>query len=588
MVSKAHLLILTFLSWTAAQQALPVELPDPEQCIEIFPPVGWLLGLPGSEVGQTVPVPGKANEDSWFALLLPAKSALHLLYRPDGFSVEVFDSRGKPHRPHEWRQDDGVGFYRAETPNSLYYVRVSTTDRVGDNPQFLVARETLRQVAEQQSSASGLDVVEEELAYVRRHPDWQRSRWITKGLEVRSQRARKRDLYQFRPVFSVRSTASPAAGTGFLIQADSKILGVTAIHPHGEAKPTAFFDLRGRQDVPRIDLGKTLHRWDDIQVLECHGGSRGLAFRTHFLQGSILAGGDALAIVLADGIHRGTLHHDGHFIPGETPIANRLKMNLKEPIELRGGSGAPIILDATGEVIGVAQGYVKALSGTDVYFQPLDLKVAVRKPPVPESYAFFGMDAVETTPAARAAFRAPLFPLDLQELTLGASIETLRERRGRIRFQPTSKGWLSERFPAAFSYSDVVYKPRFGRLHSLHIAHQGRVTPKDRQAATLTVDWLDELLGRAERAAIVHLRFLPAVKPNGMFGIRWRAPEFNVDYRARLSGDRIDVQLSIVPPEARFPGLDTAKNQTVIDTQVAALPKVFRRWLISMEGTPKG
>ena len=277
--------------------------------------------------------------------------------------------------------------------------------------------------------------------------------------QAASQPHRFRDL----PVFDVAS-AKTIAGAGFFVSSDGRILAVTAKHPHEGTLPKEFVGATNR-----FRLKDKVHDADDVLAFSVETGSIPV-FQLVSRNSRLLRAGDALAVVSHDGVLSGkltgwNLSMDELLLPGQS-TRGKLQLLIPGKHELQGNSGAPVVLEETGEVVGILTDCVTMERETSVDFELLTLeRTEPRQGGTPPTV--FSLKPVGTASGNEAELGSKLFPPEIFACVPGMNLTNLLEQRP---FLPSvsapglhGRGY-GEFFSSYYLFHEVVFTANQGRV----------------------------------------------------------------------------------------------------------------------------
>lgn len=303
------------------------------------------------------------------------------------------------------------------------------------------------------------------------HASTARDKLFLKATSDRKRAASQPHPFRKIPVFDVASPRA-LAGTGFMVSHQGKVYAVTAKHPHGKADPTHFTNLE-----KSYRLKDKVYDGNDILVFAV-AMPDGSSFQVARSESRMLREGDVLAVVSHDGALSGTLISwnlgmDGLLLPGQ---AERGSLNLKVAgnHDLQGMSGAPIVLEQTGEVVGIlTHGYSDG-DETHIRFSLLNLE----PPPVLNSVRptnVFSLEMEGNGTVDKARVPGLLFPSELFECVPNMPLATLLENRpflsnvahdtyrGRAHFEIFDSRYLFREAEFSVNHEKRVWKIEFER-----------------------------------------------------------------------------------------------------------------------------
>src|SRR4051812_13263955 len=300
-----------------------------------------------------------------------------------------------------------------------------------------------------------------------------RARLAESARVVQEATARRPFPFQNIGVFDVFSPKT-VAGAGFLVKVDGKTYAVTAKHPHPTGLPTGF--LPGQQSIP---LGRLVRDADDILCFAADG-SKLPTFTLIRPDGVYLKRGDLVTAICHDGPHTGKLNRiglgtDDLLLPGE-PVTETIGFTVPGTPDFNGNSGAPVILNKTGEVLGVLLKAADAGNETMLEFAPLSFGAPFAPKPLGTPPALFSLAARQPASPFVESNSVAMFPPELFEVTLGMPMEKLSSRRpflsghGAADFYGQSfSEWLGKRNGSEYLFHEASFVAVRGQLKRLEL-----------------------------------------------------------------------------------------------------------------------
>ena len=336
-------------------------------------------------------------------------------------------------------------------------------------------------------------------------PQSARERLFSSASAIRQETAQHPFRFRDLRVCDVFSPPARIAGAGFLLKAGNQTIAVTAGHPHPNAVPTKFI-----MDKRTLPLGPRFRDANDISCFTVNA-SGWPVFNLIRLEGRVLKKGDTLAVVGHDGVVSGkllsgALGTDDMLLSGETNWTNP-ELEIAALHDFSGNSGAPVILEETGEVIGVLQtaSTSPAVAGihgdkTTVGFALLsfDAPVVQQAPSTVFSFAPIGR-----VPAGQEAFFARMIPWNLLDLAPGMPMKDIFEKRPYLPppkrgITETDRGSYRETLSSDYLFQEAGFTSRDGKLDLFALYGPiGKVTAPRVEAM---FDWFFTMLGQPSEA----------------------------------------------------------------------------------------
>jgi hypothetical protein len=310
--------------------------------------------------------------------------------------------------------------------------------------------------------------------------------------------------FQDIDVFDVLSS-NTIAGAGFFVKVDGKAYAVTARHPHPTALPTQF--LKGEQS---IRLGRLVRDADDILCFAADG-SKLPAFTLIRPDGVVLQKDDAVTVICHDGARSGKLNGiglgmDDLLLPGES-VTETIGFTVPGKYDFNGNSGAPVVLNKTGEVLGVLLKAADVGQEIMLEFAPLSFGAPFVPKPVGAPSAVFSLVPRKRATAMSDSNSVAMFPPELLEATLGMPMEELWSRRPFL----SAKGdadyygqafteWLGKRNGSEYLFHEARFIAVRGKLTRLELRGYGWTTNVSAARVENMFDWFFQTLGPPARA----------------------------------------------------------------------------------------
>ena len=314
---------------------------------------------------------------------------------------------------------------------------------------------------------------------------------------ARQQTAEHPHPFRDLKIFDVASS-NTVAGAGFLVADENTVVAVTAKHPFTEAGPTDIIRANNQ-----FRLQPKIHDADDILAFTV-AVTNVPVLQLMPAKSRLLRAGDTLSVIGHEGVLTGKLTRAGlgqdeMLLPGQ-PVTGTLQLMIPGAHDLAGNSGAPVILDETGEVIGVLLGAEEFDRETAVDFQLLSLDPPERHPAfVPPT--IFSIKTGDQPAARTADFSEAILPPEIFALSPGMPITTILEQRPFLPNRPTP--WLhgnnyDEAFASDRLFRSVTFTVSGGQAVKFEFMNGGP-DPTPGQVESL-FDWFFATLGKPPEA----------------------------------------------------------------------------------------
>jgi hypothetical protein len=310
--------------------------------------------------------------------------------------------------------------------------------------------------------------------------------------------------FQKIPVFDVLSPET-IAGAGFFVKAGGKTYAVTAKHPHRTVRPTEF--VTGELSIP---LGELVRDADDVLCFAVQDLKQ-TAFTLIRPDGVYLKKGDLVTVICHDGPRSGTLNGiglgmDDFLLPGE-PVTENIGFTVPGAPDFKGNSGAPVVLNKTGEVLGVVLNAADVGRETMLEFAPLSFNAPFAPKPLGDPATVFSLALRERSNTFVTSNLMAMFPPELLAVTIGMPMEQLWQKRPFLpaKGQPDFYGesfseWLGKRNGSEYLFHEAGFVAVRGRLKRLELRGYGWTTNVPAFRVESLFNWFFETLGAPARA----------------------------------------------------------------------------------------
>lgn len=302
------------------------------------------------------------------------------------------------------------------------------------------------------------------------HAETAREKILAAARQERDETAQHPYPFRSVPVYDVVSPDT-VAGTGFIVSDGTRTLAVTAKHPHPKTDPTEF--MRGTN---HIRLLEKVYDADDILAFKVEAPGI-VAFHLIPAKSRLLYLGDELSVVGYDYALTGQLElgpadfgPDETLIPGQ-PVDGKLQLRIPAANDLTGFSGAPIILNKTGEVIGVLVGAVELRRETIVDFRLFPAGSQPQTPALPVE-SIFSLKTMGRPAGNIGDTPQSIMPASLFALRPGVPITNLLNERPFLQDIPIrspGKSHYLELLPKDCLFSTATFTVENGRTTTLEM-----------------------------------------------------------------------------------------------------------------------
>jgi hypothetical protein len=184
------------------------------------------------------------------------------------------------------------------------------------------------------------------------------------------------DLRPTRPADYRVLIGEDLAGSGFVIRYKSQLLGVASIHQFAGKAPSHLMQIEGEPGEIQLRTDGVL-RQDDVQAVPLLDQASTVPFLAHDPAFALAAGAPLLILGPAAETVRATLTAVEEYRSSDGP--RRLTAHAATPFLATGGSGAPVLVESTGAVVGVLLSADREEGARLVDFETLCLSEPVRR-----------------------------------------------------------------------------------------------------------------------------------------------------------------------------------------------------------------